>query len=145
MTFSLIFTILLAAIVGLSIYLLTRRQARLQVEVGNRELAEIKTVLSVAKADFEARREELRKSVDEARERENDAKVMARESDLRSGKLADELKIALEEKGRFQNEATRVQETRHQEGNRTALNPARRPTGGTECVPPAGQEYSSTT
>jgi DNA recombination protein RmuC len=110
MTFSLTFTILLAAIVGLSTYLLTRRQARLQLEVGNRELADIKAVLSAVKADFEARREELRKSVDEARARENDAKAMARESDQRSSKLADELKIALEEKGRFQNEATRVEE-----------------------------------
>jgi DNA recombination protein RmuC len=110
MTLSLTFTILLAAIVGLSTYLLTRRQARLQLEVRNRELVDIKTALSVVKADFEARREELRKSVDEARERENDAKAMARESDQRSGQLADELKIALEEKGRFQNEATRVEE-----------------------------------
>src|SRR5271157_2054951 len=107
MAMSLIFTILLAATVGLSTYLLTRRQARLQTETANRELADVKTALSAAKADFEARYQELRKSIDEAREREHDAKTKAVESDQRSGKLADELKLALEEKGRFQSEATR--------------------------------------
>lgn len=112
MALTLIFTILLAATVGLSTYLLTRRHARLQTEAVNRELAEVKAALSAAKADFEARHEELRKSIDEARQRESDAKTMAKESDQRLSDLSNELKIALEEKGRFRNEATRVEETR---------------------------------
>jgi len=103
---------LLAAIVGLITYQLTRRQAHLKIDAVNRELAEAKTALSTAKADFEARHEELRKSIAEAHERENEAKTKARESDQRSGELADELKLALEDKGRFRNEATRVEETR---------------------------------
>jgi DNA recombination protein RmuC len=112
MALSLLFTILLAATIGLSTYLLTWKQARSQAETLNRELTDAKTALSTTKADFEARREELRKSIEEARLRESDAKTMATESEQRSGRLADELKIALAEKGRFQNEATRVEEKR---------------------------------
>ena len=76
------------------------------------ELAEVKTAFSMAKADFDGRQEELRKSINEARERENEAKTKATESDRRFTEIASELKLALEEKGQFQNEATRVEETK---------------------------------
>jgi DNA recombination protein RmuC len=66
----------------------------------------------MARADSEARQEELRKQIGEAREREEEAKARATESDRRYAELASELKVALEEKGRFQNEATRVEETK---------------------------------
>jgi DNA recombination protein RmuC len=103
---------LLAATVGLVTYLVTRRHDRLRVDAAGRELAEAKTALSMAKADFDARQEELRRFIFEARERENEAKNKALESDRRFTELAAELKRTLEEKGQFQNEATRVEETR---------------------------------
>lgn len=58
------------------------------------------------------RSEELRKTISEAREREKEAKASAKESDERHAKAAAELKTALEEKGKYQNEAARVEETR---------------------------------
>jgi DNA recombination protein RmuC len=67
---------------------------------------------SGTKADSEARQEEMRKQISEARERENEAKTKTTESDQRYAELAAELKVALEEKGRFQNEATRIDEAR---------------------------------
>ncbi len=54
----------------------------------------------------------LRKQIREAREREDEAKAKATESDRKFTELAAELKVALEEKGRFQNEATRIDEAR---------------------------------
>ena len=58
------------------------------------------------------RTQELRKTISESRERENEAKAKAKESDDRHAESAGELKTALEEKGKYQNEATRVEETR---------------------------------
>src|ERR1035437_6464421 len=54
----------------------------------------------------------LRKQIGEVREREDEAKAKAKESDRKYTELAAELKVALEEKGRFQNEATRIDEAR---------------------------------
>src|ERR1035438_3506444 len=107
-----LFVVILAATAGLITYRLTRRRARLQIDSAGRELAEAKTALLTIKVDFDARQGELRKSIEEARERENEAKGKTKEIDQRLSDLADELKVALEEKGRLQNEATRVQETK---------------------------------
>jgi DNA recombination protein RmuC len=57
-----------------------------------------------------ARAQELLKAIDEARQRENEAKAKAKEADDRYAETAAELKTALEEKGKFQNEASRVDE-----------------------------------
>jgi len=108
----LISAIVLTAIVGFIIYHLTRKQAQLQTDALNREVAETQLALSTSKADFAARQEEMRKSIDEARVRENEAKAGSDKAEERSRQIADELKAALEEKGRFQNEATRVEETK---------------------------------
>ena len=70
MTLSL-FVVVLAATVGLITYQLTRRRARLKMDAAGRELAEAKTALLTVKVDFDARQGELRKSIEEAREREN--------------------------------------------------------------------------
>ncbi len=51
-----------------------------------------------------------RKQVGEARIRENEAKLKLAELEERNSALAKELKVVSEEKGRFQNEATRVDE-----------------------------------
>jgi DNA recombination protein RmuC len=67
---------------------------------------------SGAKADSEASQDGLRKQISESREREDEAKAKASESDRKFMDLAAELKVALEEKGRFQNEATRIDEVR---------------------------------
>jgi exonuclease VII large subunit len=110
MALTLIIAILLAATVGLITHLLTRKQAHLQADALGRELAEFKTALSTAKTDFDARQEELRNSINEARE--NEAKAKATESEQRYTEVSAELKIALQEKGRFQSEATRVEEVK---------------------------------
>ena len=57
-----------------------------------------------------ARAQELVKTVNEARERENEAKSKVKEADDRYVEAATELKSALEEKGKFQNEASRIDE-----------------------------------
>jgi hypothetical protein len=101
-----------AASVVYDTVVLTRRQDRLRADAAGLEVAEAKTALSMTKADFDARQEELRKFINEARERENEAKTKAIESDQRYAETAAELRITLEEKGQFQNEATRVEETK---------------------------------
>jgi DNA recombination protein RmuC len=58
------------------------------------------------------RLEELRKANSEARERENAAEARAKKSEDRHAEVVGELKVALEEKGRYQNEATRVEEAK---------------------------------
>ena len=104
--------VLLAGIVGFITYYLTRKGASSKIETFRSEVSATQLVLSNAKSDFEARRDELRKSIEEAHTREGDAKLKADESERRSLQIADELKAALEEKGKFRNEATRVQETK---------------------------------
>ena len=103
---------LFAATVGLITYLLTRRQARLQADEIGHELAEARAAFSTAKAEFDARQEELRNSISEARERENEAKTKVTEAEQRHTDISAELKLVLQEKGQFQNEATRVAETK---------------------------------
>src|SRR5580658_1002010 len=112
MGLNVIIAALLAATVGLITYLLTRRQTRLQADAMGRELAEARTALSTTKADFDARQEELRNSISEARERENEAKAAAAESRRRLSEIDAELKIALGEKAQFQSEAARAEEAK---------------------------------
>ena len=66
---------LLIATVGLTTYLLTRKQAHLRADAIDRELLEAKTALLGARTGFDARQEELRNFVNEARERENETKT----------------------------------------------------------------------
>jgi len=107
-----LFAILLAAIAGFITYYLTRKGASSEIGTLRAELAATQLALSTAKTDFTARQEELRKSIDEARGRENEAKARADGAEERARQISDELNAALEEKGRFQNEATRVEETK---------------------------------
>jgi DNA recombination protein RmuC len=65
-----------------------------------------------ARADFDARRNEMQTSIDETRERERQANGKAGEFENRCDKIAEELKTALEEKGRFESQAARVAEVR---------------------------------
>src|ERR1700722_14102368 len=58
------------------------------------------------------RSDELRKTISEAREREDEAKTRSTESDKRYSDAAAELKTALEDRGKFQAEAARVEEAR---------------------------------
>ncbi len=48
-----------------------------------------------------SRSEELRKAINEAHEREDEAKAKAKESDNRHAEIVNELKVALEEKGKI--------------------------------------------
>jgi DNA recombination protein RmuC len=112
MVLNLIIAMLLAATVGLTTYLLTRRYARLRMDELGYELAEAGTAFSTAKADFDARQQELRNSINEARERENEAKAKTTESERAYSEIAAELKVALGERAQFQTEATRVEETK---------------------------------
>ena len=52
------------------------------------------------------------KAIEEARQRENEAKAKVQEADDRYAETAAELKTALEEKGKFQSEASRVDEVK---------------------------------
>ena len=56
------------------------------------------------------RSDELRKSIQEARERESEAKIKAAESDKRFTNIAAAFNTAVEEKGKYQSEAARVGE-----------------------------------
>ena len=103
---------LLAAGVGLITYFVMRTLSRQRADSSARELAEARLAISIANADSEARKEELLKQIAEARIREEEAKARAMESDRRHLELSSELKVALEEKGKFQNEATRVEEAK---------------------------------
>jgi DNA recombination protein RmuC len=112
MTWNLMVVILFAAVVGLVTYLLSRRHARSEAASLREELAQARGEISSAKTDYDARQQELRESIAEARHREAESKAKATESDQRHQEVVAELKIALEEKGKFQNEATRVEETK---------------------------------
>jgi DNA recombination protein RmuC len=57
-----------------------------------------------------SRSQELRKTISEARERENEAKIRAAELDKRHAETAAELKTAIEQRGKYQSEAARVDE-----------------------------------
>ena len=110
MALSVIIATLLAATVGLTTYLLIRRQARLRVDGLEVELAEARTAFSTAKTDFDARQQELRNSINEAREREMEAKGKTAAAERGYSEITAELKVALEEKGKLQAEAARVEE-----------------------------------
>ncbi|MGA3048913.1 MAG: DNA recombination protein RmuC [Terracidiphilus sp.] len=112
MALNLAVLLLVAAIAVLITYFVMRRLGRQGADSAARELAEARGALSIASVNSESRQEELRKQIGEAREREEEAKARATESDRKYTELASELKIALEEKGRFQNEATRVEEAK---------------------------------
>ncbi len=107
-----VLAMVLAAVVGLTTYRLTRGQYSSRIDSLSRELTETTTALVAAKSDFEARREELRRSIDEARTNVAEAKKDAAESSQRLSSIAEELKVVLEEKGRLQGEAARVEEIR---------------------------------
>jgi DNA recombination protein RmuC len=112
MEWTLLAALLLAVTVGLTTYLLTRWQCRQQTEVVKQELAATKTSLTAAQADFAARQEELRKSISEAQARENETKLDAKKVEERLTQVDAELKDALEQKGKFQNEAVRIDEVK---------------------------------
>jgi chromosome segregation ATPase len=114
MTVNLGIAVLLAITVGLIIYILTRRHASKQAQVLELELelSGAGSALTTAKTEFEVRQEELRNAIKEAREREVEAKTKAAEADQRAADASTELKVALQEKGQFQNEATRVEEAK---------------------------------
>jgi DNA recombination protein RmuC len=108
MIVNILVAIVVAVITALATYLVTRKQAAALAA----ELADVRSAATTAKADFDGRQEELRNSIKEAREREEEAKGRAADADQRAAEASAELKLALEEKGKFQNEATRVEETR---------------------------------
>jgi len=85
------------------IFFLTRRHGRRRVDALNRDLSDARDELVSAKAGFAARDEELRSRIGEARGEVN-------QSSQRLIKLADELKAVLEEKGRLQGTASRLEE-----------------------------------
>ena len=70
MTLMGISAVLLACVVGLVTFFLTRNGAAGEIEAVKDELSATQLALSNAKIDFEARQQELRSSIDEARTRE---------------------------------------------------------------------------
>lgn len=91
---------------------IVRRRSHREMETAGREIVDVKIALATAKADFEARQQELRFVIGEARKREDEAKARVKECEVKLAELEDRLRSVLEEKGRLQNEATRVEETK---------------------------------
>jgi DNA recombination protein RmuC len=92
-----------AIIIGLITYLLTRRYGHLQIAAMSSELADANSALSTAQADSFGRQEEMRNAI-------NEAKAKSTKFEQRISEIDVELKLALEEKGKFQNEAARIAE-----------------------------------
>ena len=107
---NLVFAILLTVVVALITYLLTRRLAHSEATSLRDEMVATRGETAAVKADFEARQQELRQTIADVRKREDEAKAQVAASELRQEITTAELKKALEEKGKFQNEATRVEE-----------------------------------
>jgi DNA recombination protein RmuC len=112
MTLNFLVAVLLLVISALTTYLLTRWQARAEAGSLREELVSARAEVVSVKTDYDARQQELRDAINDARKREGEANEKAAESDRRHEKAVAELKVALEEKGKFQNEATRVEETK---------------------------------
>jgi DNA recombination protein RmuC len=108
----LIIAALSCVVVGIATYLLASKRFQGRADLLESELAQARATSSTTKADFDARQQELRTSVREAREREAEAKTRANDSERRYSAIDVELKAALEEKARFQGEAARVEETK---------------------------------
>jgi peptidoglycan hydrolase CwlO-like protein len=105
---------LLAALLGaVAAYLIGRSRWHTQTESLERQIAESSTALSKAQADFQARQDELRRSLAEANGRETDAKRRLDESEKRVNQLS-------QENGRLQSEAGRIQELKTTLSNRDA-------------------------
>ena len=66
MTLMAISAVLLACVVGLVTFFLTRNGAADEIEAVRDELSATQLALSNANSDFEARQQELRKSIEEA-------------------------------------------------------------------------------
>ena len=88
MASNLIIAALLTVTVGLATYLLTRRQARRPLDELKHELGEARSAVTSAKADFDARQQELRSSISEARDRETEAKVKKAEWERKHSEIA---------------------------------------------------------
>jgi DNA recombination protein RmuC len=112
MILNLFIATLLCITVGLITHLLTLRHCRVRTNALERELSDAKTASSTSKAEFDARQQELRNSINEARERENEAKAKAAEFERGTSEIMAELKEALGEKARFRTEAARVEEAK---------------------------------
>ncbi len=109
----LIAALLLSVIVGIATYFVTRRKLRARIDTLSRELAKVQTDLSTAKTDFEARQQELRESISEARRREDEASSKAVQLENKYSEINSELKITLEQKASFQSEAARTEEIKN--------------------------------
>lgn len=95
-----------------AVNLLTRRVASRKAREAAAEMAVLRGNLAFTRADFEARQEELRRSLIETREREREANQRAVEAELRTAGMRDKLSAAIEEKGRLKSEAARFDEMR---------------------------------
>ena len=69
--------VLLAAVVGFISYYVARKQASSELDAVKGELSKTQLLLSNTNSDFEARQQELRKSIEEAHARESEAKRKA--------------------------------------------------------------------
>lgn len=107
-----IITILVSATVGLIAYFLARAQTRQRIQTLENDLTASATAHAATKAATDARQEELRQSIIDARQREREAEAKSAEYEKRWTDVAAELKITLEQKGQFESEAARVAETK---------------------------------
>lgn len=113
MASTLMIAVLSCIVVGIVAYYLASKRFQERADSQERELTQARATLSAAQADFDARQQELRTSINDARGREGDASARAIESERKHSEIDVELKTALEEKARFQSEAARVEETKN--------------------------------
>src|SRR5215472_5252778 len=77
------------------------------------EIEKLIAELTAAKADYQGRHDELRRSISEAQEREKQANARATEAEQKSTDVAAQLRHELEEKGRYKSEAARTEELKN--------------------------------
>jgi DNA recombination protein RmuC len=109
----LIIAVLVALIVGSLAYVLGARKSRERIESLDRELAAAQTTIVATKAEFDARQQELRDSIKEARGREAEAKTKLAEAEHKYSQIEADLRATVEEKAHYQSEAARVQEIKN--------------------------------
>lgn len=113
MAYSILISIFLVALTALATFLVTRKSMGHANEECSADLATARAELVSAKADSQARQDELRGIINEAKQREASAVERASTAEQRASNIAAQLLDTTAEKSQFQSEATRVDEMKN--------------------------------
>ncbi len=102
-----------AIVAGLVVYVLAHRHARRELSGLSAKLADLDKAALASAASANSIQEELRVRLNEARDRETEANRKAAEAERRRDQISEELKFAIEGRGRAESEAGRVEELRN--------------------------------